>query len=141
MQTPLIGKMTYSDKLRGLFPEIASITQLKGKNVADVGAGSGRIAFMVAPLASTVFAVEPVTSLRTFMKEKAVEKAVKNLNDELNEIQRVLKPGGHAIHLLQAEETIENTLHETLTSSPLNYTCLERKDGNIIKLRYYTPIN
>jgi len=39
--------------------------------VADVGAGSGRIAFMVAPFAQTVFAVEPLGSFRSFMKENA----------------------------------------------------------------------
>lgn len=148
--------------------EIHEITSLKGKVVADVGAGSGRIAFMVALLAHTVFAVEPVTSLRSFMKKKAAEKGVENLyiidgtldsiplpdhsldilitsnaigwnlTEELKEIGRVLKPGGYAIHLLQSDEKDENPLHETLTSSLWNYTCMREKDGNRKKLRYFT---
>lgn len=148
--------------------EISSITSLEGKVVADVGAGSGRIAFLVALQALTVFAVEPVTSLRSFMKEKAAEKGVENLfimdgtldsiplpdqsldvlitsnaigwnlNEELYEIERVLKPGGHAIHLVQAEEKVENPFHLTLTSSPWNYTCLQEKDKNRMKLKYFT---
>jgi len=157
--------------IRWQIGEITTITSLEGKVVADVGAGSGRIAFLVAPQAHTVFAVEPVGSLRNFMKEKATKKGMKNLyvldgtldsiplpdnsldvlitsnaigwnlNDELYEIQRVVKPGGHAIHLLQAEEKVENPFHEILTSSPWNYTCLREKDGKRIKLRYYTLIN
>ena len=157
--------------IRWQIGEITTITSLEGKVVADVGAGSGRIAFLVAPQAHTVFAVEPVGSLRNFMKEKATKKGMKNLyvldgtldsiplpdnsldvlitsnaigwnlNDELYEIQRVVKPGGHAIHLLQAEEKVENPFHEILTSSPWNYTSLREKDGKRIKLRYYTLIN
>ncbi|MEA3462768.1 MAG: class I SAM-dependent methyltransferase [Bacteroidota bacterium] len=151
--------------------EITAITSLEGKVVADVGAGSGRIAFLVAPQAYTVFAVEPVATFRTYMKEKAIKKGVKNLyvlngtldsiplpdqsldvlitsnaigwnlTEELNEIQRVVKPRGHAIHLLQADEKDENSLLETLTSSPWNYTCLREKDENRMKLRYYKQIN
>ena len=40
--------------------EISTITSMEGKVVADVGAGSGRIAFLMAPFAQTVFAVEPI---------------------------------------------------------------------------------
>ena len=148
--------------------EISSICSLEGKVVADVGAGSGRIAFMVAPLALTVFAVEPVTSLRSFMKEKAAEKGVENLyimdgtldsiplpdqsldvlitsnaigwnlSEELIEIKRVVKSGGHAIHLFQAQEKVDNPFHEILTSPPWNYTCLQEKDENRMKLKYVT---
>ncbi|RLD70937.1 MAG: hypothetical protein DRI98_06640, partial [Bacteroidetes bacterium] len=104
--------------------EIISITPIKGKVVADVGAGSGRIAFLVAPFAQTVFAVEPIASFRSFMKEKTRNKGVDNLYvmdgtldsiplpdclldvlitsnaigwnllEELKEIERVVKPGG-----------------------------------------------
>ena len=59
--------------------EITTISKLDGKTVADVGAGSGRIAFLVAPFAQTVFAVEPLGSFRSFMKKKALKQGVKNL--------------------------------------------------------------
>jgi len=154
--------------IRWEIDEITAITSLEEKVVADVGAGTGRIAFLVAPEAHRVFAVEPVTSLRSYMKEKATTKGLKNLYvldgtldsiplpdqsldvlitsnaigwnlaEELNEIRRVLKPGGHAIHLLQSDAEAENPLHEPLTSSPWNYTCLEEKDEKKMKLRYFT---
>ncbi len=150
--------------------EISSITSLDNKVIADVGAGSGRIAFMVAPLAKTVFAVEPVTSLRSFMKEKATSEKVKNLyvmdgtldsvplpdhsldilitsnaigwnlQEELEEIQRVVRPCGHTIHLLRSDTQQENPFHEILVSSPWNYSCLQSKGQDEIKIRYFKEI-
>lgn len=146
--------------------EIGSITPIERKVIADVGAGSGRIAFMVAPLAKTVFAVEPVSSLRSFMKEKASREKLKNLfvmdgtldsvplpdqsldilitsnaigwnlQEELEEIERVIRPGGQAIHLLWSDEKHENTFHAPLTSDPWNYFCLGNRDSLPLKLIY-----
>lgn len=148
--------------------EIKSICSLGGKAIADVGAGAGRIAFLVAPHSETIFAVEPVTSLRTYMKEKALQQEVKNLyvmdgtldsiplpnhlldvlitsnaigwnlQEELEEIERVVKPGGHAIHLLQSKDAVENPYHEVLVSSPWNYNCIE--DEEKVKFRYYKSL-
>ncbi|MCP4313059.1 MAG: class I SAM-dependent methyltransferase, partial [Bacteroidetes bacterium] len=61
------------------YDEISTITSLKGKVVADVGAGSGRIAFLVAPMVQTIYAVEPISSFRSYMKEKAAKNGVDNL--------------------------------------------------------------
>ena len=155
------------EKIKWDIGEINSITSLEGKVVADVGAGSGRIAFLMAPFAQTVFAIEPLASFRTFMREKAMKKGLNNLyvmygtldsiplpdqsldvlitsnaigwnlSGELVELERVIKPGGHAIHLLQSDMQSENPFHEILISSPWNYSCF--KDGNDLKmkLRYY----
>ncbi len=147
--------------------EIISITPIKGKVVADVGAGSGRIAFLVAPFAQTVFAVEPIASFRSFMKEKTRNKGVDNLYvmdgtldsiplpdclldvlitsnaigwnllEELKEIERVVKPGGYVIHLLHSDNTQDNPFHDILVSSQWNYTCLRVEEGGKLKLRYY----
>lgn len=146
--------------------EISSITSLEGKVIADVGAGSGRITFMVAALAHTAYAVEPVSSLRSFIKEKALKGNAENifvmdgtldsiplpnhsldvlitsnaigwnLPQELNEIERVVRPGGHGIHLLWAKEVQENPFHETLTSSPWKYSCIKKESQNEIKIKY-----
>jgi len=147
--------------------EITAITPLEGKTVADVGAGSGRIAFLLVPFAQTVFAVEPISSFRSFMKKKAEEKNVKNLfvtdgtldsiplpdssldilitsnaigwklQEELKEIERVIKAGGHAIHLLQSNSEVENPFHDILISSTWNYTCLQDSSKEKKKLIYY----
>ncbi len=151
--------------------EIIALTSLEGKVVADVGAGSGRIAFLVAPFVQTVFAVEPISSFRSFMKEKAAQNGVENLFvmdgtldsiplpdhsldvlitsnaigwnllEELKEIERVIKTGGYAIHLLQSDEELAYPFHETLTSSPWNYTCLQGIEEEKMKLRYYKSLN
>jgi SAM-dependent methyltransferase len=147
--------------------EINAITSLEGKVVADVGAGTGRIAFLLAPISQTIYAVEPLASFRSYMKEKAGRLGLKNtiimdgkldslplpdssldvlitsnaigwnLQEELKEIERVLKAGGHSIHLLQSDIQTENPYHATLTSSTWNYTCLKEKNIKGMKLRYY----
>ncbi len=102
---------------------------LEGKVVADVGAGTGQVTFAVAPIAETVFAVEPVTALRAYMRNKAARRGLDNvfvidvllsavplpagtvdvvltqraigwdLASEIAEIERVVRPGGVAFHL------------------------------------------
>lgn len=146
--------------------DLTGLVPLEGKVVADVGAGSGRISFLVAPFVQTVFAVEPVTSFRSFMKEKARKEGVGNLFvmdgtldsvplpdqtldilftsnaigwnllKELKEIERVIKPGGYAIHLIWSDVNQENPYDETLTSPLWNYTCSQQIDGEQIKLVY-----
>jgi ubiquinone/menaquinone biosynthesis C-methylase UbiE len=147
--------------------EISSITSLEGKTVADVGAGSGRIAFLVAPHVQTVFAVEPLSSFRSFMKEKAADQEVHNLfvmdgtldsiplpdgsldvlvtsnaigwnlNEELKEIERVVKPGGYAIHLLHSDQEHEDPLRETILSAPWTYQYIQDSAKKTMKIRYY----
>lgn len=156
--------------LRWELEEINSVAPLKGKTIADVGAGSGRIAFLLAPLAGSVYAIEPLNSFRSFMKEKALSQKVSNLfvmdgtldsiplpensldilitsnamgwnlEEELAEIERVVKPGGSAIHLLQADKERENPLHDVLVSPTWNYDCLDKEEGSKLKLRYHKLI-
>jgi len=150
--------------------EITSITSLDGKTVADVGAGSGRIAFLVAPFARTVFAVEPINSFRSFMKEKAANQQTRNLfvmdgtldsiplpedsldvlitsnaigwnlNEELKEIERVVKPGGTALHLISADVEQENPFHEILTSAPWNYRFDRYMTEQRMKIKYHKKL-
>jgi ubiquinone/menaquinone biosynthesis C-methylase UbiE len=147
--------------------EISSMTSLEGKTVADVGAGSGRIAFLVAPVAQTVFAVEPLGSFRTYMKEKALKQGVKNLfvmdgtldsmplpgdsldvlitsnaigwnlDKELPEIERAVKPGGSVIHLLHSDPQQEHPHHDTLTSAPWDYQCVRKMTDQRMKIKYH----
>jgi len=104
--------------------ELADFT---GKRVLDVGSGSGRLAFAAAARAKEVYAVEPVETLREFIRMRAAEEGVCNIRvadgfahslpypddtfdivmsghvvgddyeNELNELARVCKPGGWLI--------------------------------------------
>ncbi len=109
---------------------VVDVVPVEGRVVIDAGAGTGQVAFAVAPVAEHVFAVEPVATLRRYMREKAERRGVDNvfvmdgflhelpipacaadvlltrqaigwnLDAELDEVERVLAPGGTALHLL-----------------------------------------
>ena len=111
---------------------VTEVTALEDKVVIDAGAGTGRVAFDVAPLARHVFAIEPVAALRRYMRDKASRLEIGNvfvmdgllseiplpsgsadvlltcqaigwaLFDELAEIERVVRGGGVAMHLFGA---------------------------------------
>lgn len=110
---------------------VTDIVALDGKVVINAGAGTGVVAFAACPAARTVFAVEPVATLRKYMRDRANELGIDNLfvldgflhaiplpaasadvlvtrqaigwrlDEELSEIERVLKQGGIAIHLFE----------------------------------------
>ena len=146
--------------------EIIPMHQLEGKVAVDAGAGSGKLAFLLAQHAGTVFAVEPVQAFREYMRDKAERERIENLfvvdgfvnslpfpshsidllmtsnaigwdlEGELREIERVLDPNGAAVHLFRVPEGEEvNHLHDILTSSVWNYSCVmfPSSDGSRIK--------
>jgi SAM-dependent methyltransferase len=59
--------------------ELTSLVDFTAKRVIDVGAGTGRLAFIAAERAEAVFAVEPVANLRRYVKDKATQRGVKNV--------------------------------------------------------------
>ena len=147
--------------------EIIPIEDLKEKVAVDVGAGSGMLTFLLANYASTVYAVEPIASFRNFIREKANKEKCSNifaidgfldsipfpensfdilftsnaigwnLEKELQEIERVVKPGGQAIHIMRVSDNeIENPFHKRLISSDWNYNFFKYQDANGFKLKY-----
>ena len=110
------------------FDEVTRITPLDGKTVIEGGAGTGQVTCHLAERAESVFAVEPVSRLREFIRDKTRKAGLKNifvldgflhaiplpdnyadviitshalgwhLDDELPEFERLVKPGGTIIH-------------------------------------------
>lgn len=158
--------------LRWELNEILPAKSLEGKTVIDAGAGSGRIAFLVVPFSKTVFAVEPVSGFRKFIREKAKKEELNNLfaidgflnsiplpdnsvdvlitsnaigwnlEEELLEIERVLKPSGEAIHLLRNPDSkTENPFHDIFLSKKWNYTFIDFGAKKGLKIKYSKIIN
>jgi hypothetical protein len=149
---------------------VTGVVDLEGKVVVDAGAGTGRVAFAVAPIARQVFAVEPVAALRSFMREKATSLRIGNLfvvdgfldavplpagiadvlltcqaigwdlASELAEIDRVVKEGGTAMHMFGASSV-------TQSDNPLHDPLLAHgyrsdiyENGDIRMIRYWKQI-
>lgn len=119
------------------FDEVTSNVPLEHKVVIDAGAGTGWVAFAAVQTARLVFAVEPITSLRKFIRDKAAKIGATNLYaidgflhaiplpdgfadvlitsnaigwqlaHELREIERVVKRGGYAIHLCASLDNVK----------------------------------
>lgn len=159
----------YDDKID--FPwkidEIINKESLTGKVVADVGAGSGMLAFLLAKYAETVYAIEPISSFRTFIRNKAAKENYSNvfaiddfldsipfpknslnilftsnaigwnIDKELQEIERVVKPNGQVIHIMRVKESvIENPIHDKLISADWKYDFFKNKHKSGLKLKY-----
>ncbi|MCP4024636.1 MAG: class I SAM-dependent methyltransferase [Desulfobacteraceae bacterium] len=146
--------------------ELTEEVNFDNRIVVDVGAGTGRIAFQAAPLSRWVFAVEPVTSFRRFMRERIRNERIKNvyvidgllsdiplpdkfvdvlttcqafgwsLLDELQEIERVMRPGGIAIHFSGIPIDENGTIHPVITSDKWGYKCQQLSNQGALHCKY-----
>ncbi|MHA2363208.1 MAG: class I SAM-dependent methyltransferase [Candidatus Hodarchaeales archaeon] len=150
------------------FTEITSVCSLENKIVLDVGAGTGRLAFEAVNYARTVFAVEPTSKLRSYIRKKANRLNIHNLftidgfldsiplpdnfadllltsnaigwqlEEELKEIDRVVKPGGYVFHLLQyPDPPKEEPYHSTLISTEWQYQFEKKIDQIGLMIKYW----
>jgi len=76
--------------------ELTTMVDFKGKIVVDIGSGTGRLAFIAAPDAQAVFAVEPVSNLRWYLRDKAKKLGFNNVYPVDGLITRLPFPGGFA---------------------------------------------
>ncbi len=154
-------------KFRWNKEEIVEKESINGKTIADVGAGSGMLSFLLARYAKLVYAIEPLSSFRGFIRNKALKEKVNNiytidgfldliplpdnsidvlftsnaigwnLNEELKEIDRVVKPNGQAIHLMRSiGNESENPFHDTLISAKWNYRFYKYTDKEGLRIKY-----
>jgi SAM-dependent methyltransferase len=148
--------------------ELRMLTDFSGKLVIDIGSGTGRLAFVAAEKAYAVFAVELVSNLRCYIKQKAKALNINNvfpvdglITDlpfpdgfaditmgghvfgdnppaEYAEMRRVTKSGGMII-LCPGSSHSETTAHEYLVSNGFHWSRFEEPvDG--MKRKYWKEI-
>jgi ubiquinone/menaquinone biosynthesis C-methylase UbiE len=154
------------------FGQVTSITSLEGKRVVDAGAGTGRVALEAARHAAQVFAVEPVGRLRQFIRDRADKVGLDNLfvvdgflraiplpddfaqvlitshalgwdlEEELAELERVVRPGGHIIHCPgTAEIPGEEAQHRHLISPAWGYRSSRYREADGWKRKYWKQLS
>ena len=131
--------------------ELTSLTDYTGKIVVDIGSGTGKQAFAVAPYAKTIYCVEPVWNLRRYLKNRARKENISNMfvvdgiiqnipfpenfaditisghvvgediSCETNEMERVAKRGGMII-LCPGNIDADNSIHQQLTEIGYNWS-------------------
>jgi SAM-dependent methyltransferase len=142
--------------------ELRSLVDFNQKVVIDIGSGTGRLAFVAAETASIVYAVEPVSNLRLYLKQKVQALQLTNVytvdglisdlpfppgfadvtmgghvfgdNPELEyiEMKRVTKPGGMII-LCPGTSQSETKAHEFLLTQYFNWSEFKEPGAGMVR--------
>jgi SAM-dependent methyltransferase len=153
------------------FGEVSHIVSLDDKVVIDGGAGTGRVALEAARSARQVYAIEPVSRLREFMRERAKSLGLPNvyvmdgflheiplpsdfadvlitshalgwrLADELAEFERVVRAGGHVVHCPGTPDGKDEETHGTLVSEAWDYAWSTYEEADGRKRKYWKRVS
>lgn len=145
--------------------ELSSITNFYAKTVLDIGSGTGKLAFIGAEQAKSVFCIEPVGNLRDYIKNKAKLRGIKNIyvvdglitsipfpdefsditmaghvfgdepDIEYEELMRVTKLNGKVI-LCPGNVDKDNDIHKYLVNKGFKWARFE-EPGDGIKRKYW----
>lgn len=148
--------------------ELTALTQFEGKVILDIGAGTGRLAFVAAAMAQVVYCVEPVSNLREFIRHKARQAGLSNVfavdglitqipfpdqfaditmgghvfgddpAQEYAELARVTRPGGMII-LCPGNNDQDNVVHAFLIEQ--GFACSRFEEpGDGMKRKYWKTL-
>ena len=142
--------------------ELVSLVDFTGKTVIDIGSGTGRLALITAEKVAAVYAVEPITRLREFIKDKAMQQGLRNVyavdglitdlpfsdrfadvtmgghvfgdqpEEEYGEMARVTKPGGMII-LCPGGTDRDEDRHRFLISQGFQWSQFEEPGGPVVR--------
>ncbi len=148
---------------------LLEMADFEDKIILDVGSGTGRLAFAVAPQARVVYAVEPVANLRRFLWEKRQQLGLTNvypidgameqipfpanfadlilsghvfgddLDAEYLEMFRVVKDGGMILLHPGANASAEDKSHHYLVQKGFHFGTFE-EPGDGLKRKYWKTI-
>lgn len=148
---------------------LLEMADFKGKIVLDIGSGTGRLAFSVAPLAKVVYAIEPVSNLRRFILSEIARRGLENvypidgritqipfpddfadilmaghvygdcIEDEYNEMRRVVRNGGSILLHPGTNASGDELAHQFLMTQGFNVGTFT-EPGDGTKRKYWKTI-